>query len=204
VAEKDDAWAASIIQANDFQGTWEKFVTQKELENAQLAEKLRREGKIIISVKPFKLFDQTKINGFIGRGIFRFEQYNLIKHDGIRIFKSRIINEIKGKGTNKSYEKSRFMIQGYNNDGKFLMFTQSPTIQRFSQRILLAITPALLRKGMFLWLRNVTQAYTQSENPLQRTILAELPKQIRNLHPKGTIIMVVKHLYGVAEAGAYW
>jgi hypothetical protein len=101
-----------------------------------------------------------EINGFIGREIFRFEQYNPIKYGGIRIFISRIMNEIKGKDTNKPYEKSRLMIQGYNNDGKLFVLTQSPTIQRSSQRILLAITPALLRKGMFLWLRNVTQAYT--------------------------------------------
>jgi hypothetical protein len=176
VAEKDDAWAASIIQTSDFQGTWEEFVTQKKLEDAQLAEKLRREGKITTPGKLFKLFDQTEINGLIGLGIFRFEQYNPIKHGGIRIFKSRIMNEIKGKGTNKPYEKSRFVIQGYNDDGKLFVLTQNPIIQRSSQRILLAITPALLRKGMFLWLRDVTQAYTQSESPLQRTILAELPE----------------------------
>jgi hypothetical protein len=110
MAEKDDAWAASITQASDFQGTWEEFVTQKKLEDAQFAEKLRREGKIITSGKPFELFNQTEIDGFIGRGVFRFEQYNPIKHDGIRIFKSRIINKIKGKGINKPYEKSRLMI----------------------------------------------------------------------------------------------
>jgi hypothetical protein len=63
---------------------------------------------------------------------FRFEQYNPTKHDGIRIFKSRIVNEIKGKGINKPYEKSRFVIQSYNNDGKLLMLTQSPIIQRSS------------------------------------------------------------------------
>jgi hypothetical protein len=113
------------------------------------------------------------------------------------------MNEIKGKGINKPYEKSRFVIQSYNNDGKLFVLTQSLIIQRSSQRILLAITPALLRKSMFLWLRNVTQAYTQFESPLQRTILAELPEQIRDLHPKGIIIMVVRPLYGVAEAGAY-
>jgi hypothetical protein len=95
------------------------------------------------------------------------------------------------------------MIQGYNNDGKLLVLTQSLIIQRFSQKILLAIIPALLRKGMFLWLRDVTQAYTQSESPLQRTILAELPEQIRDLYPKGTIMVVVRSLYGIAEAGAY-
>jgi hypothetical protein len=39
---------------------------------------------------------------------------------------------------------------------------------------------------------------------LQRTILADLPKQIRHLYPQGSIMMVVKPLYGIAEASAHW
>jgi hypothetical protein len=57
----------------------------------------------------------------IGRGVFRFEQFDPAKHDGIRIFKSRIVNEIKGKATNKPYEKSQLVMQGYGNDGKLMV-----------------------------------------------------------------------------------
>jgi hypothetical protein len=39
---------------------------------------------------------------------------------------------------------------------------------------------------------------------LQRLILARLPKELRNRYPAGIIIIVVKPLYGIAEAGAYW
>jgi hypothetical protein len=35
-------------------------------------------------------------------------------------------------------------------------------------------------------------------------IIAELPKQIKKLYPKGTIMVVIRPLYGIAEAGAYW
>jgi hypothetical protein len=55
-----------------------------------------------------------------------------------------------------------------------------------------------------LWLRNITQAYTQSKALLQRTILADLPEQLQHIYPEGTIIMVVKPLYGIAEASAHW
>jgi hypothetical protein len=61
-----------------------------------------------------------------------------------------------------------------------------------------------LRDGMRLWLRDITQAYTQSDDPLQRTIIAELPAQLRDSYPDGTIMVVIKPLYGIAEAGAYW
>jgi hypothetical protein len=57
--------------------------------------------------------------------------------------------------------------------------TQNPIIQRFSQRVILAIAAALQKAGMQLWLRDIIQAYIQSEKPLQRTILTELPEQQR-------------------------
>jgi hypothetical protein len=57
---------------------------------------------------------------------------------------------------------------------------------------------------MTLWLWDITQAYTQADDDLQRTIIADLPMQLRDAYPKGTIMVVVKPLYGIAEAGAYW
>ncbi|KAF1360326.1 hypothetical protein EJ07DRAFT_41949, partial [Lizonia empirigonia] len=136
--------------------------------------------------------------------VFRFETYNPHKHGGNRIFKSRIVNEVKGK-TTTPYEKSRLVIQGYADDDKKVVLTQSPTIQRASQRVVVALAPTLLKDAdMQLWLRDITQAYTQSEDHLQRTIIAELPVQLRQAYPEGTVMVVVKPLYGIAEAGAYW
>ncbi len=57
---------------------------------------------------------------------------------------------------------------------------------------------------MILWLRDITQAYTQSDDPLQRTIIADLPAQLTTAYPANTVMVVVKPLYGIAEAGAYW
>jgi hypothetical protein len=57
---------------------------------------------------------------------------------------------------------------------------------------------------MTLWLRDITQAYVQSTTFLQRQILAYLPKEIEHQYPKGTIMVVLKPLYGIAEAGMHW
>jgi hypothetical protein len=84
-----------------------------------------------------------------------------------------------------------------------MVLTQSSIVQRFSQRVILAVAAALRKAGMQLWLQDITQAYTQSERPLQRIILAELPEQLRQLHPEGIIIVITKLLYEIAEAGAY-
>jgi hypothetical protein len=180
------------------------YLTAKETEDYNLAIRLRQEGKIPTAGEPFSLSDQKEVDALIGRGIFVFQKYNPEKHGNIRIFKSRMVREIKGKETDSPYEKSRLVIQGHSDQGKELVLTQSPTIQRASQRILVALAPSLIRQGMMLWIRDITQAYTQSTTALQRTILAYLPDQIRHTYPKGTIMEVVKPLYGIAEAGTHW
>jgi hypothetical protein len=77
--------------------------------------------------------------------VFNFEQFDRGIHGNTRIFKSRIVNEIKGKATNTPYKKSRLVIQGYNNKGKETILTQSPTIQRASQRVIVALALSLLQ-----------------------------------------------------------
>jgi hypothetical protein len=114
------------------------------------------------------------------------------------------VREVKGKATSTPFEKSRLVIQAYNDLGKEVILTQSPTIQRVSQRLIIALAPALMEQGMMLWIRDITQAYTQSTTVLQRQILAYLPKEIEGQYPKGTIMVVLKPLYGVAEAGTHW
>ncbi|KAK1912598.1 hypothetical protein P3342_004534 [Pyrenophora teres f. teres] len=179
-------------------------LAQREKDDIVLARTLRTTGKITTPGEPFEMSTRTEIDGLITRGVFRFEPFDPAKHGGIRIFKSRIVNEVKGKTTDRPYEKSRLVVQGYADHGKKIVLTQSPTIQRASQRIIIALAPSLIQMGMKLWLRDITQAYTQSDDRLQRTIIAELPIQLRKAYPQGTIMVVVKPLYGIAEAGAYW
>jgi hypothetical protein len=168
-----------------------------------LSRKLCATSKITTPSKLFKLSTKAEINALITCGMFCFKNYDLYCHSGIRIFKSRIVNEVKGKTTTKPYKKSRLVVQGYADDGKRIVLTQSPTIQCASQRIIIALAPSLLQMGMTLWLQDITQAYTQANDQLQRTIIADLPAQLQDAYPKGTIMVVVKPLYSIAEAGAY-
>jgi hypothetical protein len=189
-----------LCEIDDFQS----FLTSKEQADAALAIQLRAEGKITTPGAPFEESTQCEIDSLIADGVFEFIQLDIeqLDHD-IRIFKSRIVNEIKNK-TTKPYEKSRLVVQGYNDDGKDEILTQSPTIQRASQRLILAVMPTLLLQGMVAWLRDITQAYVQSTTGLNRTILAYLPAQIRHLYPQDTVMRVIKPLYGIAEAGTHW
>ncbi|EED20821.1 hypothetical protein TSTA_040150, partial [Talaromyces stipitatus ATCC 10500] len=56
-----------------------------------------------------------------------------------RIYGFRFVDEIKNKGTNKVFEKLQLVVQAYNDKDKEFILTQSPTIQRSSQRLILCI-----------------------------------------------------------------
>src|ERR1700759_188323 len=99
------------------------------------------------------------------------------------------------------YEKSRLVIQAYNDEGKEMILTQSPTIQRASQRLIIALAPSLLKfpQKIKLFLRDITQAYVHSPPPVNRLILANLPKEMRDYYPPATVMIVRKPLYGLPE-----
>lgn len=180
------------------------FLSQKEKQDFTLAIKLRNDGVINTPGLPFEESDATEISDLAARGVFEFLKYDPDEHGDIRIFKSRLVREVKGK-TTKPYEKSRLVVQGYNDTEKETVLTQSPTIQRMSQRLLLALGPTLIRdynaKGE---LRDITQAYTQSVDMLARAIFVRLPIELKSKYPEGTILRVVRPLYGVPESGLYW
>ncbi|KAI1006736.1 hypothetical protein K3495_g1488 [Podosphaera aphanis] len=155
------------------------FLSSKEKHDCQLSIKLRQEGVITTPGAPFGQSQTLEIDGLIARGVFEFVKFDPKEHNGLRIFNSRLVNEIKGKATKSPYEKSRLLVQVYDDQGKEAILTQSPTIQRVSQRLIIALAPSLAKIGYNLYLRDITQAYIQSTTLLKRTILAQLPKQIR-------------------------
>ena len=180
------------------------FVAHREESDWELALQLRRQGKINSPGKPFEESDAAELNALLGSGVLKPVLYNHDEHSGTRIFKSRMVREIKGRATPRPYEKSRLVVQGYGDDEKRGILTQSPTIQRCSQRLILALAPALRQLGMTLAIRDITQAYTQSKSSLNRLVLAHLPQELKGRYPQGTILRVVKPLYGIAEAGVHW
>ena len=104
------------------------FIKAKEKANFKLAKQLWKEGYIITLRALFQASNKQKIDGFIIKKVFKFKKYNPIKFNRVYIFKLRIVNEITGKATDALFEKLKLVIQGYNNDGKEVIFMQSPII----------------------------------------------------------------------------
>jgi len=98
---------------------------------------------------------KVKINTLIISRVFEFVKYRLQLYRNTRIFSLRLVNKIKGKNT-KPYKKSRLVIQGFNNEEKRSILTESPTIQRASQRLITSIALSLLRDRINLYLCNIT------------------------------------------------
>lgn len=142
-----------------------------------------------------------EINGLLEMGVFEVVNISNVPQ-GARIFGSRFVDEIKNIGTEKAFEKSRLVIKAFNDNGKDQVLTQPPTIQRMSQRIILALTPTFQAKGMELYLRDITQAYVQSTTNINREFYAKPPKEM-NLH-QDSVVKVIKPLYGIPEAGNHW
>jgi hypothetical protein len=64
----------------------------------------------------------------LARGVFNLILEDSLLLRGQRIFNSRCVDEVKGKETVTPYEKSRLVIQAFNDKGKKHILTQSPTI----------------------------------------------------------------------------
>lgn len=179
------------------------FVSAKEKEAEKLAVILRKEGKIRTPGVPFELSDETETNALIQRGVLQpvvLTPHQLTK---VKVFGLRMVHEIKGR-SEQPYEKSRLVLQGYDDPDKTTIVTQSPTILRCSQRLILAIAPTLVHGKCFIMLRDISQAYTQSDHDVRREIFAKIPENLQGMFPAGAIFKIVKPLYGLAEAGAYW
>lgn len=76
----------------------------------------------------FQESDCKEISDFISCSIFKFELFNKNDYNGIQLFKSRMVHEVKDKN-DKHYEKSWFVIQEYHNNDKEFILTHSVTIQ---------------------------------------------------------------------------
>jgi hypothetical protein len=204
VANREEELEILMTTTEDNQEAFEAWLTEKEIRDAQISIDLREKGIIKTPGKSFELSRRTEIDGLLARGVFKMINENDPSIGKERIFGSRLVDEVKGKETPVPYEKSRLVIQAYNDKGKKDILTQSPTIQRVSQRILVALAATLIEQGLKLCLRDITQAYVQSLTKLRRKVYARPPKEMVDELPKGTIFEVILPLYGIPEAGNHW
>ncbi|KAL3702992.1 hypothetical protein TMatcc_010179 [Talaromyces marneffei ATCC 18224] len=149
----------------------------------------------------FEGSQRKEVNGLLERGVFEYVQEKDIP-PGTRIFTARFVNDIKNPGTDKAFEKSRLVVQAYNDGDKEYVLTQSPTIQRASQRIILCL--GMIVENVRYYIRDITQAYIQSTTKLNRDFYIRITQDLAEYFPGATFLKVVRPLYGIPEAGNHW
>ncbi|KAI1002382.1 hypothetical protein K3495_g5815 [Podosphaera aphanis] len=151
----------------------------------------------------FKELRLKEIDELMEKGAFEVIQLSNIPA-GIRIFYSRFVDEVKFRGTNKAFEKSRLVVQAYNDHEKGLVLTQSLTVQRVSQRLILCMASCIPNTNLYL--RDISQAYVKSATKLNRDFFIRPPPELKvelGLE-ENALLKAVKPLYGVPEAGNHW
>ena len=146
---------------------------------------------------PFVESRKKEINGLFEKGCFEIVSISDVFHE-TRIFNSRFVDEIKNIDTVDAYEKSRLVMQTYNDDDKAEMLIQTPTIQRMNQRFILALTASM--SHLDLYFRNISQTYVQSIISLTRKFFIRPSVE---LGLGDAILKIIKPLYEVSEAEAH-
>jgi hypothetical protein len=141
---------------------------------------------------------RKEINDLLKRQVFEIITISEVLKN-VRIFNSRFVDEIKHSDISQAYEKFKLMIQVYNDHEKTLVLTQAFTIQRMSQRIILALVASI--DHCHLYLRDIIQIYTQSKSSLNRMFFIRSSSDLDLIND--AILRVIKLLYEVPEIDAH-
>ena len=142
---------------------------------------------------------KKEINDLFEKNCFEIISTFDVFHE-TRIFNSRFVDKIKNIDTIDAYEKSRLVMQTYNDDGKTKMLIQTPTIQRMSQRLILTLTANMSHLDLFF--RDISQVYVQSIISLARKFFIRPPIELE--FRKNTILKIIKSLHEVSETEIHW
>jgi hypothetical protein len=117
-----------------------------------LAVAFKLDSIVHIAFFQFAAFRQKEINDLIEKSVFSSVNKNDVSFD-IRIFNFRFVNEIKHFNIDKIFEKSRLVMQTFNDQNKNLILIQLFIIQRINQRLIVCLIVVFSK--MNLYLRNI-------------------------------------------------
>ena len=141
---------------------------------------------------------EKEIKGLEEKGVWRVVNRSDIPRDA-NILGGRFVLSIKNKGSHYEMYKARFVALGHKDREKHLLVHDSTNLRQRSIRIITCIAAIF---GFAIWTQDVSQAYLQSSQNLQREIYIRPPKQFKL--SKEELLRLIKPLYGITEAGDYW
>jgi len=88
----------------------EQFLTEKETHNIKFSTELCAKGIILTLGRPFKLSCYIEIDRLLARGVFKIIYKDNLSISTTQVFRSCIVNKVKGKETATLYKKSRLLV----------------------------------------------------------------------------------------------
>lgn len=141
---------------------------------------------------------QLELDGLLGRGVFRVVHKSVVPKE-MRVYGTRWVDELKTVD-GVEIHKSRLIAQNYKDKQATVLATKSPTISRVGQRLAIALAPMFPQHQSYV--RDISQAYVQSESSLDRKVFLRPPAEMGLADDE--LIEAVKPLYGIPESGLHW
>ena len=88
----------------------EQFLTEKETHDIEFSTELCAKGIILTLGRPFKLSCYTEIDRLLARGVFKIIHKDNPSISTTQVFRSCMVNKVKGKETATLYKKSRLVV----------------------------------------------------------------------------------------------
>ena len=109
----------------------------------------------ISKLSQFIVFRHKKVVELLEKNVFKLVNFEDVSNDA-RVINSRFVNEIENSEIDRIFEKSRLMMQIYNDLNKNFVLTQFSTIQEVSQRLIICLVVIFQNDFTKLYLRDVT------------------------------------------------
>ena len=142
---------------------------------------------------------RKEIQGLMDNGVFHIVRRSTVPL-GARIYGTKWVDTIKTQPNLPNRMKSRLVAQNYRDRNAANILTKSPTISRLGQRI--ALVTAALFPTHQAYVRDISQAYIQSNTTLERNVYLKPPPEME-LHDN-YVLLAKKPLYGIPESGLHW
>ena len=124
--------------------------------------------------------------------------------DHNRVMRARFVLKWAADGKGGLKAKARLVLQGFADPDLLQgqLDTSSPTLSRSSRQVIIAISEVLSWER---WTADVATAFLQGD-PQQRILWARIPEDACELIgvPPGTLMRLIKPLYGQADAPRQW
>ena len=143
---------------------------------------------------PFVESRRKEVNELLKKNCYEVVFIESVSEE-IKIFNSRFVNEIKNQKMTAAFEKSRLVVQIYNDHEKLIILTQISIIQRMSQRLILALAVSIDHS---LYLQDISQIYVQSTISLNRQFYIRFSIELKIA--ENSILKIIKSLYEVSKA----